>query len=107
MINCFLSLIFVELLLVSMPFSSKTRNYIEVFNELTILGMSYGIFYITDWIPEPQHKYNAGTCMIFLVSINIAFNSMIVLLNLTKVLIKQRRKRQYYKMLEHHKAIIL
>jgi hypothetical protein len=65
------------------------------------------MFYITDWIPKPHLKYNSGTCMIFIVSINIAFNALIIFFNFTKKFIKERRKRQYYKKLKHHKKIIL
>ena len=36
------------------PFPSKLFNYLEVFNESSILVISYHLLTFTDWFPDPN-----------------------------------------------------
>ena len=49
-------------------------TYIEIFNELCILGVAYLLFLLTDYIPLKEIQYNAGWLIISLTILNISVN---------------------------------
>lgn len=61
------------------PFASKMLNYLEIFNELSILSLSYHSFIFTDFVPSPEIKYIFGYSLIGITTLNLLINMIILI----------------------------
>ena len=61
------------------PLVGKLQNRIELMNEVFISLCGYQMLYFTDWIPEPDIKYQYGWIMCTLIVLQITLNLIIIL----------------------------
>lgn len=73
------------------PFETPRQNYMEAFNELCILGASYHLFLMSDFLPNVDIQYTVGWSLIGITTFNIAAN-MIVMLYQTASEVKKQVK---------------
>ena len=64
------------------PFQNKVDYFFEVLNEATILYVSYFLIVFTEYITDPEVRYNIGWLQISIISLNIVFNWVNLLLSL-------------------------
>jgi hypothetical protein len=76
------------------PFEDKKVNFLESFNEGTILVVSYFLFYFTDFVESQDLKDYIGYFFIGVITFAIAVNWIIVL------------KENYMAIVELVKAIV-
>ena len=84
------SLVIIIMLLVWKPLNSTFANIKEVFNEFTILLMSYIILSFTGAESDPEKRAMLGRCLIGLSSSNILFHLIILFVDTIKKTIKFR-----------------
>jgi hypothetical protein len=63
----------------SSPFETKIANCMEVMNEIFILLSGYMLLFFTDIIPDVDLTYNFGWVMIALILLNLAINTLIII----------------------------
>ncbi len=56
------------------PMNQPFLNKMEIFNELTLLILSYFLFFFTDFVPSVYMRYTLGWAFIFITVLNIAVN---------------------------------
>jgi hypothetical protein len=56
------------------PLNQPFLNKIEIFNEITLLVLSYFLFFFTDFVPSVHMRYALGWAFIFIAVLNIAVN---------------------------------
>ena len=87
------------------PFAEENSlNYIETFNEATILALTYFLFCFTDFVPEAETRYKLGFYYIATSFVNIAVHMFLML---RSSFVKARlscRKRRYEKRIRSLKA---
>ena len=68
------------------PFTDKKMNYIDMFNEWTIMLMAYATIPYSDFLADPYFKYQIGWLVLggFLLNlfINIGFIVLMTLINI-------------------------
>ena len=79
------------------PIKTKFANYIEIFNEISILMISYLALGFTNAEPDAEKRSMLGRCFIGLSLGNIAFHLVILLFDSIKKVINlvQRLKKRY------------
>jgi hypothetical protein len=60
------------------PFIDKLSNYMEMFNEITIMGCAYTLFLLTDFMPETKRQYNVGYGLIAITTLNVIVNMGVI-----------------------------
>ena len=68
----------------------------EVFNECTIIVLTYGLMMFTDFVPDPETRFTIGIFYITTSLINIVVH-LLILLKGSGMQIKNRCKRKVYK----------
>ena len=48
------------------PYPTPIENRLEIYNNYSVLWLSYCLFCYTDYVPDPQARYTIGFLMIFL-----------------------------------------
>ena len=76
-LQCVLLLIFILLV---KPFSEKSQNYREIFNESCILCCSLHLLTFTDFSSDPDIQYSIGWSLIAVTVFNITVNSIIMII---------------------------
>ena len=61
------------------PFQIKILNLLEIANEITLIGILYHLFTITDYIPNADMQYMAGWSLTFVEFANILGNIIFVI----------------------------
>ena len=56
------------------PLNQPFLNRIEIFNEITLLVLSYFLFFFTDFVPSVYMRYALGWAFIFITVFNITVN---------------------------------
>ena len=56
------------------PLNQPFLNRIEIFNEVTLLILSYFLFFFSDFVPNVYMRYALGWAFIFIAVLNIAVN---------------------------------
>ena len=75
------------------PFSDNKQNYLDIFNEATILLMSYANIPYSDYTLDPELKFKIGWIMVASMLLNLALNILfIMILSLLKIFIKFKKK---------------
>ena len=81
--HCILMLIYNILV---QPFEEPTLNYLEIFNELCIIVAAYHLIPFTDFLDDPEIKYEIGWSIIGITTFNIGVNMIFMsLLSLRKL----------------------
>ena len=60
------------------PYPTPIENKLEVYNNYSILWLSYCLFCYTDYVPDPQARYTIGFLMIFLTGQNLIVNLYVI-----------------------------
>ena len=50
------------------------NNFIQVFNELVILLCTWYLFLWTDYVPNPEDRYNFGAQFLYIIGFNFVVN---------------------------------
>ena len=58
----------------SKPFANVILNFIDIFNELSLLCLSYHLLLYTDYLSDLQSQYSIGFSMIGLCLMNFLIN---------------------------------
>jgi hypothetical protein len=74
------------------PFESKKLNGFEMFNELTVLLISYTMLLLTDFYPGLIRQYNVGWFLVLVTLLNILINMIHALIITIVQLFKDIRK---------------
>ncbi len=61
------------------PFDKPYMNYLEIFNEATILVVSYHLLIFSDYVPSTLIKYYFGYSIIAITSLNLFVNMLIII----------------------------
>jgi hypothetical protein len=81
--HCILMLIYNILV---QPFEEPMLNYLEIFNELCIIVASYHLIPFTDFLDDPEIRYEVGWSIIGITTFNIGVNMIFMsLLSLRKL----------------------
>ena len=75
-----------------MPLEKTSMNYIEIFNESTILICGYIMPAFTDFLDNPDIKNYSGFAIISMVLLNLLVNIMLIIKEKIHDLIKTIRK---------------
>ena len=83
------------------PLNVAFLNYLEIFNELCILGVSIHLYLFTQFLDNPQIQYNIGYSLIGLTILNIAINMGIIvvqggkaIIQIVKILFRKFKQRK-------------
>jgi uncharacterized protein YhhL (DUF1145 family) len=84
------------------PFELPLLNYLEIFNEYSILLATYHLFCFTGFVPDPEYQYQMGWSIIVFTILNMAVNVFIMLyktiMSLKIAFFKIKRKYLLWKM---------
>ena len=70
------------------PYISKEENLSEILNEMGVLVYILHLRCFTDWVTNPNAKYNVGISLIGVISLEIGISVCFLLKNVTlKVLL--------------------
>lgn len=69
-----LSLLNCIFIFLAKPFESRQANYSEIFNEITILGVSVHLFVFSDLVDDVELYTMAGYSLIGIVMINVTYH---------------------------------
>ena len=70
------------------PFTSGILNFMDIFNELALLGLSYHLLLLTDYLSDLQLQYYVGFSMIGLCLMNFFVNILLMIFQSLKGLIR-------------------
>ena len=62
-----------------MPFEKKYQNYLEIFNELCILGATYHLITFTNYVDNSDLQYNSGWSIIAITTLDILVNMIVIM----------------------------
>jgi len=79
------------------PFSDRTTNRLEQFNELTISGVFYHLLCFADLVKDPMTRINLGWSMIGSTLCCLALNFALVLFDSILSLIKRAKRYLFLK----------
>ena len=77
------------------PFAENFLNYIEAFNETTILALTYFLFCFTDFVPDAETRYKLGFAYIVTSFVNLVVH-MGIMLRSSSVKIRQACLKFHY-----------
>mmetsp|Transcript_19233 Transcript_19233/g.18374 ORF Transcript_19233/g.18374 Transcript_19233/m.18374 type:complete len:268 (+) Transcript_19233:676-1479(+) len=70
------------------PFMTRLLNFLEIFNEFTILTSLYFCFTFTGYIPLAEDRYTIGWAFSSFVFLNVALNFAFIVFTMLKVLLQ-------------------
>lgn len=73
------------------PFATK----MEVFNESTIILLTYGLMMFTDFVPDPETRFFLGWCYISISLGNIFVHLTLLVFDSGKQITRQCRRKYY------------
>ena len=82
-----------------MPFEDPLLNYMELFNESSLLVTSYFLLTFTDFVPEPETRYTIGWVFSGVVALNLIVNWIILFTRLAKQIIAFVKTTRLYSLL--------
>jgi hypothetical protein len=89
------------------PFSNEFTNRVNLFNEFTILMVSYHLPLLTDFVDDVHIQYNVGYSIMAFTLSNILVNSLIMIIKDLKLalykILNFCRRRYISKMRNHFK----
>ena len=75
-----------------MPMDSKMFNGLAIFNECILVFMGFQMYNFTDYIPNPERRYDLGKYFLGLVYFNIAVNLFVLGIDIIVRIIKAAKK---------------
>ena len=79
------------------PFTDMKMNYLDIFNECTIMLMAYATIPYSDYLADPHFKYQIGWVVIGGLCMNLGLNvGFIVIMSFVKIvkMIMNKRKQR-------------
>ena len=77
------------------PYEIRRDNKMELINEIICIVIMYHIFCFTDYIPDPQIKYNLGFSVLFFNTLSLSINLGSILKTTYKT---SKRKLKLYRL---------
>jgi len=77
------------------PFTLKLANYMEIVNELTILGLSYMTFCFSDFIPNIRTKNEIGLAYSVVILLSVIVNILGIIIASFVIPFIKRTKKNY------------
>jgi len=74
------------------PFEDPLNNGLELFNELTVMGVGYHLFFLTDYMPDKIAQYRLGYSLIVVTSLNILINFGVIIISGVQSFVKSFKK---------------
>ncbi|CDW81605.1 UNKNOWN [Stylonychia lemnae] len=71
-------LFIIMFLIIVKPFQKSLNNYLEILNEICILGASYHLLVLTDYTPDDDIQYMAGWSLIGITVFNMLINIFVM-----------------------------
>ena len=79
------------------PMSSSLLNGSELFNDCSLLLITYSMFLFTDFIPDVELRYSLGMYFIYIIGIVFAINVSMVFYDMFMAVVKEYRKKKHAK----------
>lgn len=61
------------------PFTDRTFNYLDIFNECTIMIVAYATIPYSDYLIDPYFKYDIGWAVMGVFFMNLAANVLFII----------------------------
>ena len=75
-------------------FKDPLLNQHELLNEATVMLVSYCLLGLSDWIVDPRTKQEIGSWLMYITTINIVCNIILIVYKVVSiVIVKQKRKK--------------
>lgn len=75
------------------PFTEPKSNYMDIFNEFTLMTISYMTLCYTDYNEDPYVKYQFGWKMLAVFFLNLLINIIYILSQMLKPLFSKLRAK--------------
>ena len=75
------------------PFTEKSANHVDIFNECTLMAISYMTLSYTDYNDDPHLKYGIGWKMISIFFLNLITNICFILTKMLSPLFKKLKAK--------------
>lgn len=97
----YLSLMLLAYYLSILPMNDKINNFIQIFNEFVVLTAIQLLFLFTDYVQDPEMRYDLGYYYLYMVAGNVIINLIILITlilqmihrSIRRYLIRRRLKR--------------
>jgi hypothetical protein len=76
------------------PFESPLLNYLDIFNEICLLGIGYHLTFFTEYESNFSIRYNVGWSVIMLTLLNFLVNAIVIFIE-SFIRLKVAIKRLY------------
>ena len=77
-----------------LPMSSRINNFIQIFNEVVVTLAIVTIFLFTDYVEDPELRYEFGKYFIDIFFLNLIINLLVLITSF--VLFLRRKLKQYW-----------
>ena len=91
----FIPLFSIGYLINNKPMNSKLLNFMEIMNEFLILCCGYFIMFFTQWICDPNLRYNIGFIYIPILASVLLVNFILIFYEMSRAMKKANRKRKW------------
>ncbi|TNV87652.1 hypothetical protein FGO68_gene11871 [Halteria grandinella] len=79
-VTFYTSLLMISYLVHAQPFEEPQLNYLEIFNEITFLMLTYPVLLFTGYMDaDAEFQYNIGWSMILTIILNVVVNFIVIL----------------------------
>ena len=75
---------------------SDIFDFLAIFNESILLVISYLLFLYTDYVPDPEMRYNFGNIYLYLLYINFSVNLVLLVVEIIR-----QMKREFMRCKSH------
>ena len=75
----YLSLMLLAYYLSILPMNDKINNFIQIFNEFVVLTAIQLLFLFTDYVQDPEMRYDLGYYYLYMVAGNVIINLIILI----------------------------
>lgn len=66
------------------PMTDRVNNGIQVINEAFVLASVWLMFHYTEYVGEPETRYDLGYYFMYFIAVDIALNVLLLLFNILK-----------------------
>ncbi len=91
-IQTFYSLFYIAFLIGVRPFVEPRDNYMEIFNDFSLMASMYFCYVFTDFVPDAEMRYSIGKGFNYLILFNIGCNMGLLLLGTAQTYYKLIKK---------------
>jgi hypothetical protein len=79
---------------IARPFIDDSDDYLDIFNEFSIMGLAYACVMFTDFLDDSEAKYEIGWACVFLFGVNLVVNIGFILVKTVISLVQMLRKKK-------------